>query len=123
MTVDDRTNLRRKLEALLEEADTLTAHPLPVTRHEVVTEDDRRAHEASLPAAMQAMAASLRNEMQTDDADLRTRDAHPPRQRPHGARPSPDPPDHVVVTFVTAWSALLVMAVRLRPLTRAGAGL
>ncbi len=91
MSVDDRTrlNLHRKLEAVLgaQEADTLMAHLPPVTWQDVATKDDLRV----LSADLRAEFADVRAEIATA-VDRQTR---------------------WMVTFICAWSAVVVAAVRL----------
>ncbi len=95
MTVDDRTrlNLHRKLDAVLgpEEADTLMAHLPPVTWNDVATKADLRALETSLRSEMHVGFADLRIEMVNGTNRL----------------------IKWTVTFVAAWSSLLVGAVAL----------
>ena len=95
MTVDDRTrlNLHRKLDAVLgpEEADTLMAHLPPVTWNEVATKSDVRQE-----------IAVLRSEMHVGFADLRTEMVNGTNRLIKW-----------MVTFVAAWSSLLIGAVAL----------
>jgi len=95
MTVDDRTrlNLHRKLEAVLgaEEADTLMAHLPPTTWRDIATKDD-----------LQVLGADIRTEI----ADLRT------ELRTEISR-SIDRQTRWMVTFICAWSTIVLGAARL----------
>jgi hypothetical protein len=97
MPVDDRTrlNLHRKLEVVLgpEEAATLMAHLPPVTWNDVATKE-----------FVEHEIAVLRAEMHTGFADLRTAIADAITGQTKW-----------LVTFVAAWSALLLTAARLIP--------
>lgn len=95
MTVDDRTrlNVHRKLEAVLgaEEADTLMAHLPPVTWQDVATKDDLRV-----------LGAEIRTELHTGLADVRTEISQ-----------AIDRQTRWMVTFICAWSTVVVVAARL----------
>ena len=91
MAVDDRTrlNLHRKLESVLgpEEADTLMAHLPPTTWQDIATKDDLRV----LGAEIRTEIAEVRIDV-TQAIDRQTR---------------------WMVTFICAWSTVVVAVSRL----------
>ena len=106
MPVDDRArlNLHRTLEHTLgtEAADALMDHLPPVTWDQVATKDDL-THLATR-ADMQVGFAALRTEMNVGFAELRTEMAQGTTRQVRW-----------MVTFVAAWSTLLLAAVQLLP--------
>jgi len=102
MAVDDRTrlNLHRKLESVLgpEEADTLMAHLPPTTWQDIATKDDLRV----LGAEIRTEIADVRTELRTGLADVRT-----------DVTQAIDRQTRWMVTFICAWSTVVVAVSRL----------
>jgi hypothetical protein len=109
MTVDDRTrtNLHRKLEAVLgpEEADTLMAHLPPVTWQDVATKDDVRTMAAELRGEMGELRGEmgeLRGEMGALRGELGGEISRAITQQTRW-----------LMAFICAWSTVVLAAARL----------